>query len=70
MARKNGLGAEQIDTSGGRAAVKDEGGAVATRGVKGGRGTQKRSNRIKSDGEKPRKKETEADRELALFTVD
>lgn len=50
--------------------MKDEGGAVATRGVKGGRGTQKRSNRIKSDGEKPRKKETEADRETALFTVD
>lgn len=30
----------------------------------------KRSKEIKSDGEKPRKKETEADRETALFTVD
>lgn len=32
--------------------------------------TQKRWNGIKSDGEKARKKETEADRETALFTVD
>lgn len=52
------------------AAVKDEGGAVATRGVERKRETQERSKEIKSDVEKQRKKETEADRETALFTVD
>lgn len=66
------MNSEQNNLTGveGTAAVKDEGGAVATRGVEGGREMQKRSNEIKSDGEKQRKKETEADRETALFTVD
>lgn len=43
---------------------------MATRGVERKRERQKRSKGIKSDGEKERKGETEADRETALFTVD
>ncbi len=43
---------------------------MATRGVERKQEMQKRSKGIKSDGEKRRKGETEADGETALFTVD